>query len=51
MEWRERFYRALLLCYPAEFRYEYAPETQVFLDRVRDGHNWLLWFGPIADLA
>ena len=31
MEWRERCYRALLHCYPAEFRYEYASEmTQAF---------------------
>ena len=26
MRWRKRFYRALLRCYPAEFRDEYARE-------------------------
>ena len=33
MRWPERFYRALLRCYPAEFRDEYAREmTQAFRD-------------------
>jgi putative ABC transport system permease protein len=33
MRWRERLYRVLLRCYPAEFRDEYAREmTQVFRD-------------------
>src|SRR5438270_70475 len=30
----ERIYRSLLLCYPAEFRYEYGPEmVRLFRDR------------------
>ena len=52
MNWREWCYRALLLCYPAEFRYEYASEmTQVFRDRMRETPNPLLWFEFIADVA
>ena len=52
MDWRERFYRTLLLCYPAEFRYEYDTEmTQAFRDRIRDGSHRLFWFELIADLA
>jgi len=36
MRWRERVYRALLRCYPAEFRDEYAREMlQAFDDGLR----------------
>jgi len=52
VEWAERFYRALLLCYPAEFRCEYAAEmTQAFRDRYREERTPLLWFDLIADVG
>src|SRR6476469_5262084 len=52
MNWREWCYRALLLCYPADFRYEYASEmTQLFRDRMRETPNPLLWLEFIADVA
>src|SRR3954469_10876700 len=52
MRWAERCYRALLLCYPAEFRHEYAAEmTQVFRDRLRSGPSPLLWPETIADVV
>ena len=48
----ERFYRALLFCYPAEFRVEYGAEmTQTFRDRWRDRPNSFLWFEILADVA
>jgi hypothetical protein len=48
----ERFYRALLLCYPAEFRREYGAEmAQTFRDRWREEHNPFLWFEILADVA
>src|SRR5690349_1256636 len=52
VRWSERLYRAMLLCYPAEFRYEYASEmTQVFRDRLRDESALLLWFELVSDLV
>jgi putative ABC transport system permease protein len=52
MAWPEHFYRALLFCYPAEFRYEYGPEmTQAFRDRWREEAGLGLWLNLIADLA
>jgi len=52
MGWPENCYRALLFCYPAEFRYEYGPEmTQAFRDRWHDEGSLLLWFNLIADVA
>src|SRR3954453_23821313 len=52
MNWREQCYRALLLCYPADFRYEYASEmTQLFRDRMRERPNPLLWLEFISDVA
>src|SRR6185369_7714130 len=52
MNWPENLYRALLLCYPAEFRYEYGPEmTQAFRDRWREEGAPLLWLELIADIA
>ena len=50
MQWRERIFRTLLLCYPAEFRYEYASEmTQLFRDRLQDQAGVILWLDLIAD--
>jgi predicted permease len=52
MGWRERCYRALLLCYPAEFRCEYASEmTQLFRDQMRERPSPLLWLEFIADVV
>jgi hypothetical protein len=48
----ERFYRALLFCYPADFRSEYGAEMQqTFRDRWRDERNPFLWFEILADVA
>ncbi len=48
----ERFYRALLFCYPAEFRCEYGAEmTQTFRDRWRDERTVFLWPEILADTA
>ena len=48
----ERLYRALLLCYPAEFRCEYGAEmAQAFRDRWREERNPVLWFEILADVA
>jgi putative ABC transport system permease protein len=50
MPWRERIFRALLFCYPAEFRYGYASEmTQLFRDRLREQPSLVLWLDLIAD--
>jgi hypothetical protein len=50
MRWSERLFRALLLCYTAEFRYEYAAEmTQVFRDRSATEKRPQLWLELIAD--
>jgi len=52
VDWSERCYRALLWCYPAEFRCEYAAEmTHVFRERWRDEPRWSLALETIADIA
>ena len=52
MGWPEHIYRALLICYPAEFRYDYGPEmAQAFRDRWREDRSLLLWFHLVADVA
>jgi putative ABC transport system permease protein len=52
MRWPERVYRALLRCYPAEFRDEYASEmTQVFRDRVAAEPGARVWADLAVDLA
>jgi len=52
MRQAERIYRALLLCYPAEFRAEYAAEmTQAFRDRRTLDSSPFLWFDLVADIA
>ena len=48
----ERVFRALLLCYPAEFRCEYGPQmTQLFRDRWRNERDPFIWLGVFADVA
>ncbi|HEV3200325.1 MAG TPA: ABC transporter permease, partial [Bryobacteraceae bacterium] len=52
MDWPEHLYRALLFCYPAEFRYEYGPEmAQAFRDRWKEEPGLGLWLNLIADVA
>jgi putative ABC transport system permease protein len=51
MRWRERFYRGLLRCYPAEFRDEYAREMlQAFHDGWRAEAASRLWIDLLADV-
>jgi len=51
MRWRERFYRGLLRCYPAEFRDEYAREMlQAFDDGWRAEPASRLWIDLLADV-
>jgi predicted permease len=51
MRWPERFYRALLRCYPAEFRDEYAREmTQAFRDEWSAQRAPRLWLDLITDV-
>ena len=51
MRWRERCYRALLRCYPAEFRDEYAREMlQTFHDGWRAEPAPRLWIDLVADV-
>ncbi|HEV2689074.1 MAG TPA: ABC transporter permease, partial [Bryobacteraceae bacterium] len=48
----ERLYRALLVCYPAEFRQEYGPEmVELFSFRARQENRFLLWLQLLADIA
>src|SRR5579871_1126368 len=50
MDWPLSLYRALLLCYPAEFRYEYGAEmAQAFRDRWREEPGLTLWLNLFAD--
>ncbi len=55
MDWPQtqtRLFRALLYCYPAEFRHEYSAEMeQLFADRLRAEPHWRLWLETFADLA
>jgi putative ABC transport system permease protein len=47
-----KLFRALLYCYPAEFRHEYGAEMeQLFSDRLRSERGLLLWLETLADLA
>ena len=51
MSWAERCYRALLLLYPEEFRYEYAAEmSDVFRERWRQENRLLLALQAVADV-
>jgi putative ABC transport system permease protein len=55
MDWSQsqtRFFRALLYCYPAEFRHEYGVEMEhVFASRVAHEPHWRLWLETCCDLA
>ncbi len=55
MDWSQsqtKLFRALLYCYPAEFRHEYAAEMeQLFAGRLRNEPRWRLWLETAADLA
>lgn len=47
-----RLYRALLACYPAEFRNEYGPEMlELFRFRAQKENAALLWMELLADIA
>lgn len=48
----ERVYRALLCCYPREFRDEYGPEMELlFRERSHEGRALLLWLHVLADVG
>src|SRR5215471_11660870 len=52
MRWPERVYRALLHCYPGEFRDEYAGEmTSAFRDQWNASYRPRLWLDVVTDLA
>jgi predicted permease len=45
-------FRALLYCYPAEFRHEYGAEMeQLFADRMESEPRFRLWLETLADIA
>ncbi|MGC2657061.1 MAG: hypothetical protein WA324_03715, partial [Bryobacteraceae bacterium] len=47
-----KLFRALLYCYPAEFRHEYGAEMErLFTDRLRSERGVLLWLEALADVA
>ena len=47
-----KLFRALLYCYPGEFRHEYGPEmVQLFSDRLHSESSLSLWLETLADLA
>jgi putative ABC transport system permease protein len=51
MRWRDRLVRALLRCYPLEFRDDYAVEVeQLVRDHARDGRAWR-WSDLLVDVA
>lgn len=55
MDWlqnQSRLFRALLYCYPAEFRHEYGSEMErLFADRLRSEPRFRLWLETLADLG
>jgi putative ABC transport system permease protein len=55
MDWprsQSKLFRALLYCYPAEFRHEYGPEMeQLFADRLQSEPRFRLWLETLADLV
>lgn len=55
MDWQQsqvKLFRALLFCYPAEFRHEYGAEMeQLFFDRLHSEPSRRLWWETLADLA
>ena len=55
MDWSQsqiRVFRALLYCYPGEFRHEYGAEMErLFSDRLYSEPRLRLWFEALVDLA
>jgi predicted permease len=55
MDWSQnqtRLFRALLYCYPAEFRHEYGAEMeQLFRDRLQSEPRLRVWLDAVADIA
>ena len=55
MDWSQnqiRLFRALLYCYPAEFRHEYGAEMeQLFRDRLESEPRLRVWLDAVTDLA
>lgn len=55
MDWSQsqtKVFRALLYCYPAEFRREYGIEMEhVFASRLAHEPHWRLWLESCGDLA
>ena len=55
MDWSQtqtKIFRALLYCYPAEFRHEYGVEMEhVFTSRLAHEPHWRLWLETGRDLA
>ena len=55
MDWLQsqtRLFRAMLYCFPAEFRHEYGAEMeQVFEDRLRTEPRLRLWLDTLTDFA
>jgi len=55
MDWSQsqtKLFRAMLYCFPAEFRHEYGAEMeQLFQDRLQSEPRWRLWLETLADIA
>jgi putative ABC transport system permease protein len=55
MDWlrsQTKLFRAMLYCYPAEFRHEYGTEMeQLFRDRLQSEPRLRVWLEALADLA
>jgi predicted permease len=55
MDWlrsQTKLFRAMLSCYPAEFRHEYGTEMeQLFADRLQSEPRWRVWLEALADVA
>jgi predicted permease len=55
MDWSQnhvKLFRALLYCYPAEFRHEYGTEMQqLFAERLRREPRLWLWLETLSDLG
>src|SRR5579875_2784921 len=55
MDWLQsqtKLFRALLYCYPAEFRHEYGFEMEhVFASRLAHEPQWRLWLETCSDIA
>ena len=55
MDWSQsqtKLFRALLHCYPAEFRHEYGVEMEhVFSSRLAHEPHWRLWLETSSDIA